>query len=119
MLQHKGCLYYMNNLYSNNPNGSASLLMLGVIFLGAYALNSYLTRDHDTVNYVLFYKNRVVYHGVCYEDRLEARLDEHERRGLIFDEYDFDHAKPRQKALLVEKRKIRRHGPKYNIHHNF
>jgi hypothetical protein len=109
----------MNNLYSNNPNGSASLLMLGVIFLGAYALNSYLTRDHDTVNYVLFYKNRVVYHGVCYEDRLEARLDEHERRGLIFDEYDFDHAKPRQKALLVEKRKIRRHGPKYNIHHNF
>ncbi|MFB9844009.1 hypothetical protein [Mucilaginibacter ginsenosidivorans] len=70
------------------------------------------------MNYVLWHKNHIVYNGICYEDRMDARLNEHEVRGLVFDEYDFDDAKPREKALTIERKLIRRDRPKCNICYN-
>jgi len=102
----------------SNQNQSNPLLKLGAIALGIYALNQ-LSQEHDTINYTLWSRNKLVYHGICYTDRLEARLNEHELRGIKFDEYDYDHAKPRAKALLKERKLIQRDRPKYNICHNY
>jgi len=109
----------MNNIDANNPNSSNALLKFGAIILGAYVLNTLLSADNDTVNYILWYKRRIVYHGICYTDRIDSRLNEHELRGLIFDEFDYDHAKPRTKAQILEQKRIKRDKPKYNIHHNY
>jgi len=109
----------MNNIYTNNQTNSNALLKLGAIILGAYVLNSLLSTDNDTVNYILWHKKRIVYHGICYIDRMDARLNEHELRGLIFDEFDYDHAKPRTKAQVLEQKRIQRDKPKYNVHHNY
>lgn len=43
------------------------------------------------------------YHGTCSEDRLELRLDEDEKRGLIRDQDDHDLAKPRERAATPGK----------------
>jgi hypothetical protein len=109
----------MNNIYTNNANNSKALLNLSAVILCAYVLNSLLSTDNDTVNYILWHKRRIVYHGICYVDRMDARLNEHELRGLIFDEYDYDHAKPRNRAQAVEQIRIKRDKPKYNVHHNY
>jgi len=108
----------MNSLYLDNTNNQSPLLKIGAITFGLYALNSILTKGHDTINYSLWYKNRLVYHGICYVDRIETRLNEHEFNGLIFDQYDHDHAKPREKARAKEARLIKRDSPKYNYQHN-
>ncbi|WPU99066.1 hypothetical protein SNE26_23930 [Mucilaginibacter sp. cycad4] len=108
-----------NNLNLNNQSNSNPLLQLGVAALGLYALNKLISAPHDTVNYTLWYRNRLVYHGICYADRMKARLNEHELRGIIYDEYDYDHAKPRERAAILEKKLIRRDRPKYNYQHNY
>lgn len=108
----------MNNLNFSNQNQPSPLLKLGAIALGIYALNQ-LSQEHDTVNYTLWYRNKLVYHGICYADRIEARLNEHELRGIQFDEYDYDHFKPRARALIQERKLIQRDRPKYNFHHNY
>jgi hypothetical protein len=95
------------------------LLKLGVIALGIYALDQIFGQENDTLNYTLWCRNKLVYHGICYSDRMDIRLNEHELRGVIFDEYDHDHAEPRDKAIGLERSRIRRDRPKYNIHHNY
>lgn len=74
--------------------------------------------EHDTVNYSLYSRGRLVYHGICYEDRLDQRLCEHRRAGKVFDHCVYDHAKPRLNALDKEERQIRRNRPKHNYHYN-
>lgn len=109
----------MNELYPNQQQSPNPLLKLGAIVLGLYALNNVFSNDNDTLNYTLWYRNKLVYHGICYADRLESRLNEHELRGIIYDEYDHDRAKPRARALRIERKLIQRDRPKYNIHHNY
>jgi len=95
-----------------------NLLRLGLLVLGLYAVHEVLAGPHDTINYVFWYRNRIVYHGICYVDRFETRMDEHERNGLLFDKYDFDRPKPRERAIELERLLIKRDRPKYNCHHN-
>lgn len=109
----------MNNLYPNTQNEPNPIVQLGALALGIYALNKLFSTGHDTVNYTLWHRKTLVYHGICYADRVEKRLDEHERNGLYFDEYDHDHAKPRENAAKLEKRLIQRDKPKYNYQHNY
>lgn len=108
----------MNNLYQSSQYQPSPLLKLGAIAFGVYVFDN-LLNTYDTLNYTLWYKKKLVYHGICYADRIETRLDEHEMRGLIYDEYDHDQPKPRNRALLKEKRLIQKDRPKYNIHHNY
>jgi hypothetical protein len=110
----------MNNLnfLFSRPGQVNPLLKLGAIALGIYVLGK-LNIENDTINYTLWYRNKLVYHGICYADRLDARLNEHELRGILFDEYDYDYAKPRATAIIKERQLIQRDCPKYNIHHNY
>jgi hypothetical protein len=108
----------MNSPSFTNQGQPNPLLKLGAIALGIYVLNQ-LTKDNDTLNYTLWYRNKLVYHGICYADRLDARLNEHELRGIIFDEHDYDYAKPRAAELIKERKLIQKDCPKYNIHHNY
>ncbi len=94
------------------------LILGGAIWLGAKVLDA-ITTPHDTVNYALYRKKRLVYHGVTYEDRLDMRLDEHEGCGKVFDDCVYDDAKPRRQALSLERKRIRRDKPVYNKHHNW
>ena len=94
------------------------LAILGGIYVGAKILDGFSGEEHDTINYTLWYRGKKVYHGVCYIDRLEARINEHALSGKKFDKYTYGTAKPRSRALNVERKKIYRDIPKYNIHHN-
>jgi hypothetical protein len=109
----------MNNVYSNNQYQPSPVIKLGAIALGIYMLDSLFNSYNDTLNYTLWYKNKLVYHGVCYADRMKARLDEHALRGIVYDEFDHDRPKSRAKALLLERKLIQKDKPKYNIHHNY
>ncbi len=100
-------------------------LLLGVgasyIFinlLGSVSTSEDEYEEEDTVNYALYWKRKLVYHGIVYEDRLDARLYEHEYNGKIFDHCVFDHPRTRSHARRVEQKRIRRDHPKYNVQHN-
>lgn len=108
----------MDNINYINQNQPNPLLKLGLIALGIYTLSK-ISEEYDTLNYTLWHRNKLVYHGICYADRLDARLNEHELRGIIFDEHDYDYAKPRATALIKERKLIQQDCPKYNIHHNY
>jgi len=99
-----------------------SLTPLGKILFGTAALcaiNEIFSEPNDTIVYYLYRRNKIVYIGITYEDRIETRLNEHERNGLLFDEYDYGYCMSRGKALEKEKKEITRHRPKYNCHHNY
>lgn len=72
---------------------------------------------NDTVNYQLYSGKKLVYEGITYEDRIESRINEHERLGKCFSHYEFDKAKPRIEAEELEKKRIKEYKPKYNIQH--
>ena len=59
-----------------------------------------------------------VYDGICAEHRVDARMNEHERAGKIFDTGITDNPKPLSAARKLERKRIQRFTPKYNIHHN-
>ncbi|MGF7079602.1 hypothetical protein [Mucilaginibacter sp. UYCu711] len=91
----------------------ASLLMLGVA-----VLDSLLNEPHDTVNYILFYKGKKMYHGISYEDCFDGRIDQYERAGIIpFDDFVYDYPKTRAKAMELECRRINRDQTPHNNHH--
>jgi|SRR5579863_1397986 len=104
--------------FTESPDIKPFVRVTGLV-LGLYVLNSLFDNGSDTVNYILWHKKRIVYHGICYADRVDARLNEHVSNGFVFDEYDYDRAKPRLKARQLEKKRIMRDKPKYNNHHNY
>lgn len=73
---------------------------------------------NDTVNYSLHHKRKRVYEGIAYEDRLDMRITEHRNSGKVFSNCVFDDAKPRSEAIDLERKKITRFRPKYNVQHN-
>lgn len=73
---------------------------------------------NDTVNYTLYDRDEIVYEGIAYEDRIEARIKEHLSNGKFFDSFENDKAIPRIDALKKEKKRIKMLNPKYNIQHN-
>jgi len=84
---------------------------------GGYVLANAFGPD-DTVNYSCFHKKERVYEGICYDDRRDLRIIEHKANGKIITKVRFDKPKPRSEAVLLEKSRIKRHRPKYNIVHN-
>jgi hypothetical protein len=85
--------------------------------LGGYGFAHLLKEPCDTVNYSCFDGKKRVYEGICYEDRKEIRMSEHESNGKVFTHVHFSNTKPRSQALVIEKKRIQRHKPKYNIQH--
>ena len=116
--------YSMENTGGNQNNnfGQALLgfgLVIGAGYVCASLLDAIFGNSNDTVNYKLKNKGRLVYHGICFEDILDARLNKHANSGKKFDECVYDQAKPRHVASSLEKKRIRRDRPKYNIHHKY
>jgi hypothetical protein len=113
-----------NNYYNQGQEISAGeavarvLTLLGGLYVAGSILEGLFSSESDTVNYILKYRGRVVYHGICYEDRLDARLNEHRRNGIRYDECVYSEAKPRSRACNLERKRIRRDRTEYNIHHN-
>ena len=60
---------------------------------------------------------KIIIGGIAYADRIQIRLDEHERDGKIYDEYDHTSAMIREKARSIERRHIAKYRPKYNNQH--
>lgn len=85
--------------------------------VGGFALTSVFGLKNDTVNYQLLNGRKRVYHGITYEDRVDARKSEHLRSGKIFTQMIVDSPKPRIDALSKEKRLIQRDRPVYNKQH--
>ena len=73
---------------------------------------------NDTVNYTLYDKREKVYEGITLENRIDKRPCEHRSAGKKFTRFVFDDAKPRSEALSLEKKRICKFRPNYNIHHN-
>ena len=94
-------------------------MLLGAVACGVtgFAITS-LCFKNDTVNYTCYYKGRRVYEGICYGHRIDARIAEHEACGKLFDEVVVSKSKPRAKALIIERKRIFRHKPIFNIQHN-
>lgn len=72
----------------------------------------------DTINYTLYCRGRMVYHGIT--NNLFRRLAEHEREGMYFDEYTYSAKRSRASARRHESEDIARYFwsqgrlPKYN-----
>jgi hypothetical protein len=98
------------------------LKVLGGTALGAgsgYALACIFGEPADTLNYSCYDKNgNRVYEGICYEDRKKTRIREHKANGKKIDRVKFDQLKPRSEASTLEKTKIKKFRPRYNIQHN-
>lgn len=95
--------------------------ILGGVSIGAgsgFGLAVILGSPNDTVNYQLKQKKKVVYHGIVYDERFDARIQEHIVSGKIFTNCTRDIKKPRVEALELEKDLIVKNKPLYNIHHN-
>jgi hypothetical protein len=73
---------------------------------------------NDTVNYSLYNERKHVYEGITLDGRIDIRSAEHKKAGKKFTRIVFDNAKPRSEALDLEKKRIYRRRPKYNVQHN-
>ena len=103
---------------NNNNINWKGLFTFGAVLFGAYALSNDNSEEEDTINYRLKHRGKIVYEGICYEDRYFARMAEHRRNGLKFDSHSRSKRKPRSLALDHEESRIRRNKPRYNAHHN-
>ncbi|OOQ62199.1 hypothetical protein [Mucilaginibacter pedocola] len=101
----------------NQINLEKALIVGGLAWFVIKAIGS-LNEPDNTVNYKLYYKRKLVYHGITFEYRLDERLCEHERNGLKFDYCEYDDAKQRSLASEIERKRIRRDCPKHNKQHN-
>jgi hypothetical protein len=106
----------------NNLNENLALNEIferAVLGLGLGYLASHLFGDKDdTVNYTLYLKQKRVYDGVTFEERIQKRIAEHKKSGKKFTRIVFDDAKPRIEALSLEKETIMRYKPPYNKIYN-
>jgi hypothetical protein len=98
-------------------NTQQSLLTLGAFLLIGVALDGLLNGQEDTINYILYYRGRKVYHGICKDHRLEQRLNEHACQGKLFEECDYGQARTEAEAKRIERFRISRDQTKYNVYH--
>jgi len=106
----------MNQFLAQKTPFERGLIVFGTLWAIAKLIDAF-TEDHDTVNYSLHHKKKLVYHGIAFEDRLDARLNEHSR-DKVFDDCVYDDPKPRSNAAILERKRIKKDQPKYNKHHN-
>lgn len=91
-------------------------LLLGV--LSGYSLACLLGSPNNTVNYTHYNNRKRVYEGITYVDRFDVRQVEHRTNGKVFTRVVRDVPKPRVEALKLEKERILKYKPIYNIQHN-
>lgn len=106
-----------NNVQLQIPEFGSIIFRTGGIILVLTIIQSLFRNDNDTVNYKLTYCGRTVYHGITYKYRLGDRLNEHRASGKKFDDYRVSIARPREIAEKIERIRIRRDNPCYNINH--
>lgn len=87
---------------------------------GGIVLYHYLRKNKpNTLNYSLHNKRgQRLYEGICFEHRLNKRINEHLTNGKIFETVKYDLPKPRHVALNLERSLIQKYKPKYNVQHN-
>ena len=78
--------------------GDKTIMLILLAIIGSVIIERILSfiEYSDTVNYKLYFRNKIVYTGISYQDLVEDRIDKHERDGKRFTEYDYDHPKPRE-----------------------
>ncbi len=103
----------------NRENIGSLIGKAAAIYFAFEVINQLLTIEKDTINYELWYRGRLVYHGICFEDRLDARLYEHQYSGKVFDECIFGEPTTQDRAKHIEQKRIRKDRPRYNVQHNF
>jgi hypothetical protein len=97
------------------------LIVIGGMLLGGWMggeISDSFSEPADTVNYTLYHKGRRVYEGICYHDRKSSRLFEHVCAGKKFTTWKFGAPITRSSALEIERKRIKKYQPFYNIHHN-
>ena len=108
----------MKQYNHNQPALQQFIFKAALIVAGALILDNLKGEPEDTVNYILFYKGKKVYHGISYEDCFQERINQHERAGIIkFDYCEYDCPKKRTAALALERKSINRDQTRYNTHH--
>lgn len=87
--------------------------------ISGYVLANLFGSPDDTVNYKLLKHGKLVYHGITYNERVQAREHEHRKSGKVFHKMIVkDKAIPRCEAIKIEQALIQRDRPVYNIIHN-
>ena len=90
-----------------------ALWIIGGLVLLYLAVNKFFC----TVNYTLKRGKKVVYHGITKKYRINQRELEHIKKGKKFTLMEYEDALPRIWALYIEKNRIKRDKPIYNIQH--
>jgi hypothetical protein len=72
----------------------------------------------DAVNYIFYQGDKRVYDGITTVDRMKIRPKEHIRGGKKFTKVCYSAPKTRNEALALERYRIKRFKPDFNIHHN-
>lgn len=91
-------------------------ILLGA--LSGYGLACLLGSPNNTVNYTHYNNRKRVYEGITYIDRFDVRQAEHRTKGKVFTRVVRDIPKPRVEAMKLEKERILKYRPIYNIQHN-
>lgn len=86
--------------------------------LGSFGLTFAFDKPKDMINYTLKKNGKRVYDGISKKYRLNTRVNEHEASGKFFNEVVYDTPKTILEAQKLEKYRIKRFKPKYNIQHN-
>jgi len=86
--------------------------------LSTFGLTFAFDNPQETVNYTLKHNGKRVYDGISKDYRFNTRVSEHKSSGKIFNEVVYDAPKTRLEAENLERYRIKRFKPKYNIQHN-
>lgn len=108
---------YVGHQLAPTENVKPLTTVIGLL-VGNYLTKQLFGEPKDTVNYTLIYKGRRVYEGICYHDRKQMRRIEHLVSGKKFSSVKFDSPKERTRALNIERMRIRKYKPIYNVQHN-
>lgn len=86
-------------------------------FLGWKAAQRFGSAN-TTVNYTLYRGRKRVYEGITYFKRFPKRMQEHRKAGKRFTHVRIGRPRPRKEALSIERKRIKRFRPRYNVLHN-
>lgn len=86
--------------------------------LSTFGITFAFDNPQENVNYTLKHNGKRVYDGISKDYRFNTRVSEHKSSGKIFNEVVYDAPKTRLEAENLERYRIKRFKPKYNIQHN-
>jgi hypothetical protein len=68
-------------MQENQENTLLKVALFGLAIWGVDKIINY--EPKDTVNYRLIHRGKIVYEGICFGDRINARINEHKKGGKI------------------------------------